>query len=611
MLGKMLSTSAGTLMRNEADMCCYATATCVEPASLYSLFELGFIQLMNLLAINAAMAPIIKGLCGSRFSVTIYSGYGSAMVGSCLLLKEARERNTPSIVHKYTAKVDETEHSMCLPQFVDPSFMHSYHLSSRGTHVAKKVVCVVGSTCPDIVFSPTIYGLTTLLLHYQSEEESYNCIYGVVRDKQASLPQTKTAFEASKYILKDLARKYAKPMCQYISKHGLQIEGILEGWVWWVFHDLPFEYLVRIMDCFLMEGCKVLYRTALAILILYHRHMDTWVSLTTRTSVMTALAILILYHRHMVRGAEHKVDSDLARSISQFCEDIPVSVDDLFKLMFGLRGLSRKLLQSLTVKKEMYVKSLRRSNAIPQSIPQSVSCDTLNLQVAPSVVAPMVAAPTAAAPIDMQELADIGSSLVTPQQHCVRSRARSLGFAPFTNLRSAIIAARDWQDIWGWLPMRVTLLQPELVYTTAEHGTSLNTFFLRVDGEEPSLLLIKTTKNEILGAYCSVDWAVRKDQRNDLSYFGTGETFVFTLFPERKKYGWVGISLGEQTRSTAHMFMAANKKTLLIGGGSGIAIQLDEDLFQGRTERSDTFGNLSLLSESDFKCSIVEVYAFH
>ena len=48
-------------------------------------------QLMNLLAINAAMAPVIKGLCGSRFSVTIYSGYGSSVVGSCLLLKEARE----------------------------------------------------------------------------------------------------------------------------------------------------------------------------------------------------------------------------------------------------------------------------------------------------------------------------------------------------------------------------------------------------------------------------------------------------------------------------------------------------------------------------------------
>lgn len=448
---------------------------------------------------------------------------------------------------------DETEHVMSLPQFVDPSYMYSYHLATGGIRVTKKVVCVIGFTCPDVIFSPTIYGLTSLLLHYQTEEETYNCIYGVMRDKQANLPQTKTAYEATKFILKDLARKYAKPMCQYISKHGLQIEGIFEGWIWWIFHDLPFEYLIRVIDCFILEGCKVLYRAA--------------------------LAILILYHRHMVRGAEHRVDSNLSQSISQFCEDIPVAVDEFFKVMFGLRGLSRKVLQALTLKKEMYVKSLRHSTALPQSIPQSVSCDTLNLQVAP-----LVAGPTEAAPIDMHELVDIGSTLVTPEQ---------------------------WQEIWGWLPTRITLQQPELIYTTAEHGTSLNTFFSRVDGEEPTLLLIKTTRNEILGAYCSIDWAVRKNQPKSLGYFGTGEMFVFTLAPERTRYSWVGISLGAQIRTTAHMFMAANKKMLLIGGGSGVAIQLDEDMFQGRTERSDTFGNPSLLTESDFQCSIVEVYAFH
>ena len=33
-----------------------------------------------------------------------------------------------------------------------------------------------------------------------------------------------------------------------------------------------------------------------------------------------------------VRGAEHKVDLDMARSISQFCEDMPVGVDELFKV---------------------------------------------------------------------------------------------------------------------------------------------------------------------------------------------------------------------------------------------------------------------------------------
>ena len=33
-----------------------------------------------------------------------------------------------------------------------------------------------------------------------------------------------------------------------------------------------------------------------------------------------------------VRGAERKADSDLARSISQFCEDMPVGVDEFFKV---------------------------------------------------------------------------------------------------------------------------------------------------------------------------------------------------------------------------------------------------------------------------------------
>ena len=63
------------------------------------------------------------------------------------------------------------------------------------------------------------------------------------------------------------------------------------------------------------------------------------------------------------------------------------------------------------LKKEMYVKSLRRSATLPQSIPQSASCDTLNLQVAPSP-----AMPTAVAPIEMHDLENVGSSLVTETQ---------------------------------------------------------------------------------------------------------------------------------------------------------------------------------------------------
>ena len=44
----------------------------------------------------------------------------------------------------------------------------------------------------------------------------------------------------------------------------------------------------------------------------------------------------------------------------------------------------------------------------------------------------------------------------------------------------------------------MTLYQPRLVYTTAEHGTSIKTFYNCVDELEPTLMVLKTSKNEVL-----------------------------------------------------------------------------------------------------------------
>lgn len=77
----------------------------------------------------------------------------------------------------------------------------------------------------------------------------------------------------------------------------------------------------------------------------------------------------------------------------------------------------------------------------------------------------------------------------------------------------------------------------------------------------------------MFGAYCSTRWYernVKDDRGNRQAYFGTGETFLFSLYPERAKYPWVGMeqSPGEkQLDHSAELFLAADHKMITIGGG--------------------------------------------
>ncbi|KAH3811229.1 hypothetical protein DPMN_139636 [Dreissena polymorpha] len=111
----------------------------------------------------------------------------------------------------------------------------------------------------------------------------------------------------------------------------------------------------------------------------------------------------------------------------------------------------------------------------------------------------------------------------------------------------------------------------------------------------------------IFGAFCSADWSVRRQKSSLLSYFGTGETFIFTLYPIKQKYEWVGLK-DENIPNTANMFQAGDNSILTIGGGHGEAIFLDENLLHCRSEKCDTFNNEPLSQSEDFKCKVVEVY---
>lgn len=102
------------------------------------------------------------------------------------------------------------------------------------------------------------------------------------------------------------------------------------------------------------------------------------------------------------------------------------------------------------------------------------------------------------------------------------------------NVPSNIIGEDLFSKVYCWLPQRITTLRPTMIFSTERSGYNLAALFQASDDRVPTLLLIKTTSDFIIGAYLSADWS----ERSSKSFFGTGETFIFTLSPELRKYGW-------------------------------------------------------------------------
>lgn len=61
---------------------------------------------------------------------------------------------------------DLPEKEIILPTFVESNHRHLHHLDSTGKNITDRIICVLGFVCPDITYSPVIYSLTSLLLHF-------------------------------------------------------------------------------------------------------------------------------------------------------------------------------------------------------------------------------------------------------------------------------------------------------------------------------------------------------------------------------------------------------------------------------------------------------------
>ncbi|XP_030622941.1 TBC1 domain family member 24 isoform X1 [Chanos chanos] len=478
-----------------------------------------------------------------------------------------------------------------LPEFVDGMSVPQYCLKAESLGSVHAVISCVASQFPDISYCPALPAVTALLLHWSCDEahcfESVSRMLACNQPGRHMLDQTFLAFQSACMTFGDLANKYCPSAHKLIVATATDARDVYSDWQRWVLGDLPFGHVARVMDVFLVEGYKVLYRVALAILKFYRKQKAAAGAQASKPAQQDSAGV--------------------RADIQAFVKGIGSSVtpEKLLEKAFSIRLFSRKEINLLQLTNE---KSLQQKGI-------TVKQKRRNVQLAVSA----------------------------------------------ETFNSEIVSAKEIRDIWAWIPERFALCQPQLLFTTSTHGCSLNRFYSHCEGYEPTLMLIKTTEGEVCGAFLSTDWEERKRGGNKLSFFGTGECFIFKMKPEMERFEWVVIKHPElanagqgssdeqaeddqQANSDTHpnthtlptekpatdpshlspflsarhfnlnsrntsMFMAGNVDSIIIGGGIGNALYIDSELNHGRTGHCTTFDNPPLCSEN-FQIALLEVWGF-
>ncbi|CAF0893615.1 unnamed protein product [Adineta ricciae] len=164
---------------------------------------------------------------------------------------------------------------------------------------------------------------------------------------------------------------------------------------------------------------------------------------------------------------------------------------------------------------------------------------------------------------------------------------------------SALLNVEHTQKILIELPARLHSMDWCMVFSTEAHGFSLSQLYrrsLEFDSDMPVLVVVKDVEQNIFGAFVPHQLIVKD------GVYGTGESFLFTLFPEFRVFNWSGDN---------EFFVKGDLHSIGFGVGEGTyGLWFDADLYHGRTCPCKTFNNDCLSSNEDFIIASIEVWTF-
>jgi hypothetical protein len=104
-----------------------------------------------------------------------------------------------------------------------------------------------------------LHPLCATLLHYMKADETFASVIRFLGTGSNYLIQSDVSLYASFHTLLALLKKHRHSAYNFLkrrvgSSDDVKLAEVFRPWSEWIFKHLPFDYLVRIMDCYLVEG---------------------------------------------------------------------------------------------------------------------------------------------------------------------------------------------------------------------------------------------------------------------------------------------------------------------------------------------------------------------
>ncbi|XP_076027164.1 TBC1 domain family member 24-like [Genypterus blacodes] len=477
-----------------------------------------------------------------------------------------------------------------VPKYMEGEEIPRYCLNKAGLNSVKKILLCLAKSFPDMNFCPILPALVSLILHFSEDEaECFHSVCSLIcynDPNKRYIDETFLTYRASCMTFGDLANRCCRGIRKLIASSHQNLFEFYSDWIMWIFADLPFTYAIRVLDVYLLEGYKVLYRVALALLSLY------------KVSVSSRVADVEDFRRDMKSFVQNVARHCTAEKLLERAFTIPMAMRRELNLLFNANKDS-------LMQKGVSIEQRRQPV-------QTVDFNTFSSSVVTGTEMRVVWAwiPERFAlfsPIRLFSTAEHNRSLASFYTHVeghepavlIIKTAEEEVFGAFLSTDMLERRKHDSEELkyFGTGECFVFTLRPSM---ERYQQAMVNIMTRRAPPQQGAISHASSQMSSTNSSYTTPTLTCPAGTVQDPSYL----TIPFTAPAEEP------MTAKEPKRSKeqeASMFIAGTDSQLVIGGDGGHALCLQEDLERGHTEPCDTFKSIPLCKRH-FKIQSMEVW---